>query len=369
MSTLTPGIVSVGIFLFGIAVVVWSVEVFIEAVTRSAVSLGISGFFLSVVLAGVDLENAILGVVAASTSLPDLALGTVFGEAIFVLAVAVGLAGVAVPFRTTVPVHYLVLTVLVPVPAFLLSLDGSISSPGGALLVALFVPLLFAVYRLEGWTDTRYMVPEDLDHLLDSNPEGATRNPDAATDSVEQIDGADAPGVTDHADGDDMDENVVEEALEVLVPDLEGQSGTVQLAVAVAAAVGMTVGSAVAVAGAEGILATFDVSGLAFGATVMSFVASLEELFLTVEPVRQNRPEIAVGNVVGSTVFYVTANVGLIALLHPVATGGAVLTVHWPVFAACLLVVVGSLARGRVTRAGGATLLGLYITYWVANYA
>ena len=46
----------------------------------------------------------------------------------------------------------------------------------------------------------------------------------------------------------------------------------------------------------------------------MSFVASLEELFLTVEPIRQGRPHLGVGNVVGSLLVFVTANAGLIAL-------------------------------------------------------
>ncbi|MFC7007483.1 sodium:calcium antiporter [Halalkalicoccus salilacus] len=100
-------------------------------------------------------------------------------------------------------------------------------------------------------------------------------------------------------------------------------------------------------------LTAFGLSGLAFGATVMSFIASLEELFLTVEPVRQGRPEIAVGNVVGSTLFYVTANVGLIALIGPVDMGGAVLTVQWPFFALALVLVVAMFYRGRVGRLEG----------------
>ncbi|MFC7007481.1 hypothetical protein [Halalkalicoccus salilacus] len=58
-------VVAAVLFLAGIALVVWSVEHFVEAVARSAVSLGVSGFFLAVVLAGVDLENAILGITAA----------------------------------------------------------------------------------------------------------------------------------------------------------------------------------------------------------------------------------------------------------------------------------------------------------------
>lgn len=365
MPTVPPGVVATGVFLLGIAVVVWSVEVFIEAVARSAISLGLSGFFLAVVLAGVDLENAILGVVAAGAALPDLALGTVFGEAVFVLAVAVGLAGVLVPFRTTVPRLYLALTVLAPVPAFLLSLDGALTRSGGALLVAIFVPLLGFVYYLETRADTKYVVSEEVDTLIDFDGESrAGGSDDSRADAVTEVNGGNEPA----AQSNDSDENVVEEAFEALVPDLRGRSGTVQLAVAVAAAIGMTVGSSVAVVGAEEILAVFELSGLAFGATVMSFIASLEELFLTIEPVRQERPEIAVGNVVGSTVFYVTANAGLIALLHPVTTGGAVFTVHWPIFAVCLLVVVGSFARGRITRSTGGILLALYVAYWIANY-
>lgn len=323
----------IAVFLAGIALVLWSVEVFIEAVARSAVSLGISGFFLAVILAGIDLENAILGIVAAYAALPDLALGTVFGEAIFVLAVAVGLAGVAVPFETEVPRPYLALMVLAPLPMFVLSLYGTLSWAGGAVLAVIFAPLLFLVYRLETRTETRYMVPEELDELIE-------------------------------LDEDDEDGEV----LEVFVPDLEGRSGTVQLAVAIVGVVGMTLGSWIAVRGAEGILVGFGLSGLAFGATVMSFIASIEELFLTVEPVRQNRAHIAVGNVVGSTLFYVTANVGVIALLHPVATGGAVMTVHWPIFAVALVLVAAMLYRGRVSRPGGAALLGLYVAYWIANY-
>lgn len=146
------------------------------------------------------------------------------------------------------------------------------------------------------------------------------------------------------------------------------RAGWYHLGVALGATVLMTVGSAVAVAGAEGVLNAFDLSGLAFGATVMSFIASLEELLLTVEPVRKGRPEIAVGNVVGSTLFYVTANAGLIALIRPVDTGGAVLSVHWPFFALSLVLVVAMFYRGRVGRLGGAALLALYVGYWVANY-
>ncbi|ELZ15301.1 sodium/calcium exchanger membrane region [Haloterrigena salina JCM 13891] len=362
------------LFLGGVLLVIWCVEVFIAAVARSAVSLGISGFFLAVVLAGVDLENAILGVTAAFVDLPDLALGTVFGESLFVLAVAVGVAGLAVPFRMDVPRLYLFLLVLVPLPAFALSLDGTLDWTDGAILTVLFVPLLAGIFWRERRSETTYLLSGEVEEVvgLEADAEaGAAADSTAVAGTGAEPNGGDrAPALGSERDDRRADRDLdLDLDLDEFVPDLEGKSGRFSLAVAVLAIVGMTVGSGLTVVSAEGIFVALGISGLAFGATVLSFIASIEELALTVEPVRQGRAHLAVGNVVGSTVFYVTANVGLIALLRPVDTAGAVMTVHWPFLAACLLVVAGLLARGRVTRAGGAALLALYVGYWIANYA
>ncbi|MGQ3413468.1 sodium:calcium antiporter [Natrinema sp. LN54] len=353
----------VGLFLVGVVLVIWCVEVFIEAVAQSAVSLGISGFFLAVVLAGVDLENAVLGVTAAFVALPDLALGTVFGESLFVLAVAVGLAGILVPFRMDVPRLYLLVLVLVPVPAFAMSIDGTIDPLEGAALLALFVPLLSAIFWRERRSETTYLLADEVQEVV-----GLETEPDAGTGTgTKAVNGGDEPdGRVNRA----LDPNFdLDFDLDDLVPSFEHRSGLFNLGVAVLATIGLTIGSGITVVSAEGIFVALGISGLAFGATVLSFIASIEELALTVEPVRRNRPELAVGNVVGSTVFYMTANVGIIAVLHPIASGGDVLTVHWPFLAGCLLVVTAMLARGRVTRVGGVVLFGLYVAYWIANYA
>lgn len=350
----------VALFLVGVVLVIWCVEVFIEAVAQTAVSLGISGFFLAVVLAGVDLENAVLGVTAAFVDLPALALGTVFGESLFVLAVAVGLAGILVPFRMDVPRAYLVMLVVVPVPAFAMSIEGAIGPLEGAVLLGLFGPLLAVIYWHERRSETTYLLSEDVQEVVDLEDDAAAGpNP-----GPEAPDGGDQLRERRDREGDidfDLD-------LDEFVPSFEHRSGLFNLGVAVLATVGLTVGSGITVVSAERIFVAVGISGLAFGATVLSFIASIEELALTVEPVRQNRPELAVGNVVGSTVFYTTANVGIVAVLSPVETGGAVLTVHWPFLAGCLLVVTAMLARGRVTRLGGVALFALYAAYWIANY-
>jgi len=343
---LSGELVSVVLFLVGVVIVVVSVETFIEAVAEGALALGVSGFFLTVVLAGTDLENVILGIAAAYDQLPDLALGTVFGEALFILGAAVGLAGVLVPFETDVPRNYLGLMLLAPFLFFGLALDGTLSRFDGIVLTATFVPYLAIIYTLERYTDTRYLSAEEVEIMEEERETAETEDEDEWFDFDLDLD--------------------VDDFVEERVP--EQYEGAAFLAIAVVAAVGMTVGSELAVEGAKAILAILGVTGLAFGATVMSFIASLEELFLTVEPVRQGRPHIGVGNVVGSMLFFVSANAGLIALVHPLNTAGTVVTVHWPFFFGTMLVVAAAFYRGKVGRPTGFLLLGAYVAYWVANY-
>jgi cation:H+ antiporter len=311
-------VVALAVFLIGVGLVIVSVEAFVETVSAGALALGVSTFFLTVLLAGMDLENAILGLAAVVRDLPGLALGTVFGEALFVLGVAVGVAGVLTPFETTVPRSYLLLAAVSPALLILLAADGTLSRLDGVVLTLAFLPLVAAVYVLERGTSTRYLSAEEVEEIPEE-------------------------------EDDDIDRGW----LKVV---------TIFLTVA-----GMTVGSELAVRGARDLLAVFGVSGLAFGATLMSFIASIEELFLTVEPIRQGHPHLGVGNVVGSVLFFMTANAGLIALVGPIPTDGAVVTVHWPFLLVALGLVVATLFRGRVGRLEGGFLLVVYAGYWGMN--
>jgi len=334
---------AVAAFLVGVYVVLESVETFIDAVTESALALGVSGFFLTVVLAGTDLENLVLGLAAAAGDVSGLALGIVFGEALFLLGAAVGLAGLLGPFETAVPRSYLLLTVGSPALLFALALDGTLTRVDGVVLALAFAPLLAAVYLLERDAATRYLSAAETEALDDGDAETGES------------------GADDEAEGDGPDEDEAE-------PDTwrARNPGRYGLLVAVAASVGMAVGSELAVRGARRLLGALGVTGLAFGATVMSFVASLEELVLTVEPVRRGRPHLAVGNVVGSVLFFVTVNAGLVAVVRPLDTAGAVLTVHWPFLLGALALVAVAFGRGRVDRRVGAALVALYVLYWAA---
>lgn len=320
-------LIALVLFLVGVVLVIVSVEAFIESVAESALALGVSGFFLTVILAGTDIENAVLGLAAVIEGLSGLALGTVFGEALFVLGAAVGLAGCITPFEMTVVRSYLLCMLGAPVLLFVLAFDGTLSQFDGVALTLAYLPFLGIVYAIERNQRTRYLSVEGR----------------ALEDESSAIDGTSSLRAR---------------------YDKWYQLGVVLLCV-----LGMTVGSELAVSGAGELLGVLGVTGLAFGATIMSVIASLEELFLTLEPVRQGRPHLGVGNVVGSVLFFVTANAGVIALVRPIDTSGTVLTVHWPFFLATLVLVTVMFSRGRVSRADGVILLGLYAAYWGANHA
>lgn len=349
LSPLLAGVV----FLVGIVIVVYSVEEFVENVAEAAVGLGISTFLLTVVLAGTDLENAVLGGAAVVGDLPDVGFGTVFGEALFILCAAVGLAGVLVPFEIETPPCYLGLTLVSPVPLLVFIADGNLTRLEGVILVVAFVPLVWLIYRWEQGRETRYLEAEDK--LRETFVETPKAQEETYSDG-------NTPVETETADdGSSTQSGSVVDAL-------RSRETLKQIGIVVAAVIGMTVGSELAVTGTRGLLAFSGIAGLAFGATVLSFIASLEEVFLTVEPVREGRPEVASGNIVGSMLFFVTANAGVLAVISPITVRPSVFTVQLPFFLGALVLVLAFLYRGRVTRFEGVLLLAAYVAYWGANY-
>jgi cation:H+ antiporter len=128
---------------------------------------------------------------------------------------------------------------------------------------------------------------------------------------------------------------------------------------------GLVFGSATTSLGTEGILATYGLEGTVFGATVVTAVLTLEDLFLTVEPFRRGVPEIGVGNVIGSVVFSVTGKLGILA--GGIVVGTDVLTWHLPSLIALTGFAAYCLSTGRLKRWQGCTLMVLYVAYWVVS--
>jgi cation:H+ antiporter len=106
------------------------------------------------------------------------------------------------------------------------------------------------------------------------------------------------------------------------------------------------------------------------GMAVVGMGESLEETARMVTPARRGHPELAWGNVVGTIVVLLTFNLGVIALLRPIAADPFVLRFHVPYLALCTLAVAIVLLAGRkVGRRTGAALMVLYVVYLTVNLA
>ena len=91
-------------------------------------------------------------------------------------------------------------------------------------------------------------------------------------------------------------------------------SGWLNLGIAVLALCGIIIGAATVSEGTEEILDRYGIEGTVFGATIVTAVLCIEDLFLTVQPIRKGVPEIGIGNVIGSLVFSVTGKLGIVVL-------------------------------------------------------
>ena len=100
---------------------------------------------------------------------------------------------------------------------------------------------------------------------------------------------------------------------------------------------------------------------------MITVLFTIDDLLLILEPLRLGYTDVAVGDVVGSLLFFVTANVGIVGLVGEIQFRPETVFFHFPV----LLLFAGLsgylLSRGRLTRKHGAVLLVLYVLFLLVN--
>jgi cation:H+ antiporter len=128
---------------------------------------------------------------------------------------------------------------------------------------------------------------------------------------------------------------------------------------------GLLAGAHFFVEGAVTLAQSWGMSEVSIGLTVVAFGTSLPELATSLVAAIRKDGDVALGNVVGSSIFNLLGILGLTALLHPID----VPELAWSDLGVMLLVSIGllPLARsgGRVNRWEGAVLLSTYIGYTV----
>ena len=311
-------ILAVGGFVVGVVLIVYCVEELVENITKSAVLTGLSPFVLAVLFAGMDFENWAFGVAAMLGGLPGVAMGSALGSGLFLVGVAVAIAGFVTPFDLTIGRDYLALLLASPLVLLAFIFDGRLSRFDGVALLAVFVLALAYIYREERTGRETFRDEE------------------------------------------------TEEAVEAV--ESSGHEGWYYLGLSALFVVGIVLGSELAVRGARGVVTAFHINGTVFGMTFVGLAMSLEEVSLVVVPVREGKPSIATGNIVGSLLFFSTGNVGLLAVTRPFTLPPSVLRFYWPAFFVATVATGLFLYRGRIDRPEAVILAFVYLGWWVGGY-
>ena len=344
---------SIFVFISGATLLVVSAEKLIAHLVGAASGLRIPLFLLAVVFTGVEFDDITLGVGLNLEDLHGVALGVVFGTALSYTGVVLALAAILVPGKVDIPRDYVVVFAVVPLVMVGFTLSGPLTGADGLVLLGLFV--LFIAYVAARELRRNVAVFRDVEvyeAAAVGGPGGGGAQPGRGAEAYVQPDESDRGGTR-------ADDEPFTEAREL--------PGWAHLGLAVLALAGLIIGAATTSTGTQGILDTYRLEGTVFGATIVTAVLTIEDVFLTLESFRKGVPEVGVGNVIGSLVFSVTGKLGTILLAGDIVVGQDVLTWHLPALIALTALGAYFLSTGRLKRWHGGILLALYAVYWVIS--
>jgi cation:H+ antiporter len=312
-------LVTLAALVGGLALLIAGAELLVRGASRLAVAAGVSPLVvgLTVVAFGTSAPEAAVTTQAAVDGRTALAVGSVIGSNIFNVLVILGLSAAIAPLvvhqrlvRFDVP-----LMIAVSLLAFGLAANGRIGRWEGALLVSVIV--VYTVFVVWQARRARADVQAEYAREFRGRPPGALA--------------------------------LAREA-----------------ALVVAGLILLVAGSRVLVGAATELARWFGVSELVIGLTVVAAGTSLPEAAASVVAALRGARDIAVGNVVGSNLFNLTAALGLAAVVSdeglPVSAHVLQLdmVVMLMVAVACLPI---AFTGHRISRWEGWLFLGYYFAY------
>ena len=304
------------LFIAGLGLLVLGAEWLIKGASRVASTLGLSPLVigLTVVAYGTSAPEIAVGLKAAWVGQADLTLGNVVGSNIFNILFVLGISAVIAPLPVASQLVRLDIPVMIglSVVSWFLAADGLIGRLDGALLSA--GAIAYTVFQ-----------------VVQSRKESA-------------------------------------EVREEYAQEFKGGHPSMAVSlVFVAAGLSLLVlGSRWLVAGAVAIAQALGVSELVIGLTVVAAGTSLPEVATSVLAAIRGQRDIAVGNVLGSSIFNILAVLGPSGLIAPagLAVSDALLRFDLPVMIAAAVACLPIFASGAlIARWEGALFLFYYVAY------
>lgn len=307
--------------LAGLALLTVGSEGIVRGASRVAAAFGVSPMMLglTVVAIGTSMPELAVGITAANQQSGSLAVGNIAGTNVLNILFILGLSALLKPLSLQLRVLRLDLPVMLvaALAMALLAWDGVLDRWDGALLLVGAVGYTVALIRV------------------------ARRESRAVRREFRALYGV------PHARG-----NGRRHTRDVLLL-LTGMALTV-------------LGADWLVDGASAIARGFGVSEAVIGLTIVAIGTSAPELVTTVLSTLKGERDVAIGNLLGSSIYNIVVILGLTCLIatHPLAIERDLLIVDVPLMAGVALLCVPVFVTGRsVSRAEGALFVGLYLAY------
>lgn len=306
--------------IFGLALLVWSADKFVEGAASTAKHLGMPSLLIGMVVIGfgTSAPEMVVSAMAAVDGNPALALGNGYGSNIANVGLILGITALVSPIlvHSSIIRKELPILMVATLGAGALLLDDAISRADAWIMIGVFLGIMgWGIYSALKFRQDRL--------------------------------------------ADDVDQEM-EEADLALKPALFWLATGLVL---------LIVSSRVLVYGAVEIASGLGVSDLVIGLTIVALGTSLPELASSVAAARKGEHDMAIGNIVGSNMFNLLAVVGIAGAILPMENlDPEVLSRDWTVMTALTLLLFltayGFRSRqGRINRWEGVLLIAAYAGY------
>ncbi len=304
----------------GLAILVWSADIFIDGAVVLANKLNVPSFLIGVVILGLGTSapEMVVSVLAALEGSPELALGNAYGSNIINIALVLGATVLISPIiirKSIINRDMPLLLLVTAVAAWQLS-DGVLSNTDGIILIILLVAVLgiqIVLSLREGNHE------HEDDPVMDSSEESST---------------------------------------------IRGLGGLF-LGLLV-----LILSSRAIVWGAVELATLWGLSELIIGLTIVAVGTSLPELVASLSAARKGEHDMALGNIIGSNIFNTLGVVGLAALIAPITPNSIILSrdilamglLTLLLFVMCLFTFKTKRKFGRTS---GTTLVLFFVGYTI----
>jgi len=132
--------------------------------------------------------------------------------------------------------------------------------------------------------------------------------------------------------------------------------------------VAIIVGSEFVIWAFKELVVSFRISDTVAGLTILALMVSIEEVARELPAAMKGRPEITVGNVIGSVLAFFLFNAGIIALVRPIPISTEVFRFYLPLSLGLVLFVTFLMIRKSIPRWAGVILLLGYAVFFARGY-